>query len=296
MAAKTKEDVRTEEPVGALVAQEVQLPVGLDEIEADSGKGLERAEAADYLVPILAILQKMSPELDAALPKYIKGAEVGEFINKATKARTKTVSLVVCYYYREIVEWVPRKKGGGLVGRHGADSEAVKNAKRVKDDEGKEKLRNDAGNDLVDTRYFCCLQLMEDGGVVKIVAPLKSTQIKYARQWTTAIDNIRLKRKQPDGSVKLVAPPSFLYIWNFNSVVEQKDQNTWYSWHQVGDPVMVTDRRLYEEARKFHELCASGAVKVMEDDDDGAGDGEGAGTNRQDGKKNLDKDGREVPY
>ena len=56
----------------------------LDELIQDAGAGTSQS-ADDNIVPFIALLQDMSPEVKKRDPEYVEGAEVGFFLNKATK-------------------------------------------------------------------------------------------------------------------------------------------------------------------------------------------------------------------
>ena len=50
--------------------------------------------------------------------------------------------------------------------------------------------------------------------------------------------------------------------------METKDTNSWFGWI-INDPVMITDKGLYEAAKKFGQDVTAGLVKVAEPPQDG---------------------------
>lgn len=248
-----EESVRTQLPVAAPAAG---LPTAIS-FEADAGAGFENLTKDDYVIPIVAILQTTSPQVDPTDPTYIESAKAGQFINTANNKTYTEIALIPCAYERVMNEWVPREEGGGFKGRHKIDSDVVKNAKR---DEDNGNLTIENGNVLVDTRNFFCL-LVTDTGFSPVVVPFKSTQIKKARQWMFKADEIKLTRA--DGS--RFQAPLFSHIWRFGTVPESNDKGKWAGFKQIGDPQIITDPALYTAAREFRDLVLKGAVVAAEE-------------------------------
>lgn len=233
----------------------------------DGGVGFEEATKDDFLIPFLRVLQPNSPQLDPAHAKYIEAAKQGQIVNTATGAIMTRVKLLPCAYKREFVEWAPRDSKEGIVARHAVE-EGLQN-KAEKNDKGK--LMLDNGNSLVDTRYFACLLLGDDGVASPVIVAMASTQIKVARSWMTRMDNFKFTA--PNGT--RVKEPLFARIWPFKTVQERNAQGTWYSWNIEADGSPVSSRELYQAAKDFRENFLSGAAKIDESAENEAGSGTG---------------------
>ncbi len=70
----------------------------IDEEMLTGGNGFENVSAKDLLIPRLTILQKMSPQIDKSDPKYISGAEYGDFCDTGTGEIFKDLVVVPCFF------------------------------------------------------------------------------------------------------------------------------------------------------------------------------------------------------
>ena len=70
--------------------------------------GYENTGQQDQLIPFLAILQALSPQVQQGTPEYIEGARTGQLFNTAT---------------REVIDGQKGERGGAL-GRHRAAGRA----------------------------------------------------------------------------------------------------------------------------------------------------------------------------
>lgn len=87
------------------------------------GRGNENV-GSNVIVPRIKLLQKMSNEVDKHHKEYIKGAEVGDFINTLTK---QTMSEIYCISLTFKVQWTVWRNmeaGGGYGGSFDNEQEA----------------------------------------------------------------------------------------------------------------------------------------------------------------------------
>jgi hypothetical protein len=159
-----------------------------------TGTGMENVTQADISIPFLGIVQKLSPQLDKTHEKYIEGATEGDLFNSVTNQLLGTKAYFVpCCKDSQYVEWVPRDKGGGLVGMHAPGSEFVRDIKSRATDQFK--LKTDEGNDLIETHYvYGMLIAGATGKTVEtpIVIGFSSSKIKvYRTQLMTPIRTIK---------------------------------------------------------------------------------------------------------
>ena len=91
-----------------------------------AGLGMEEATSDDFAIPFIVILQKNSPQVDETEGAYIEGARPGMIYNTVSgemyDGRETGLFIIPVHFRKEIIEWVPRKKGGGLVEIHPAGS------------------------------------------------------------------------------------------------------------------------------------------------------------------------------
>ena len=95
-----------------------QLPAGID-FQGDVGGGMEGTDKDSFAIPFLSVIQKMSPEVDEADPKFIESARPGMFSNSVTTELfdgKKGVIFIPCAFHRRFLRWAPRDSGGGFKG------------------------------------------------------------------------------------------------------------------------------------------------------------------------------------
>lgn len=248
----------------------------------DGETGFEEIKASDYSIPYLQLLQPMSPEL-----KENKSLKMGDIMNTVTGeifAGDDGIAFIPVYWDHNYVEWVPRDKGGGLVGKHALDSDVVKHAKEKAGTEFG-KLSTPEGNDLIETRYAYGLGIEADGSVNPAVISFTSTKIKVAKNWITKAAGIQLPH--PSGVRKQA--PLFSHRYRLKVVTEKNSKGEFYNWGQVvfdGDNaaearLSPTDPLLIQ-ARDLRDMIKSGAARAADESlrpgggDDGQQDGNGA--------------------
>lgn len=265
MAKSESTEVAVKEPAA--------LPTASYDYGDDSGAGFEGTTSEDLSVPFLAILQSNSPQVEEKDPE---GCESGMLFNTVTRKiwdaagpTTDGVPFIPVHKERIYVEWVPRKAGGGMVGRHDPEGDIV--AAAIEANEGvefgklttpdlREGAASGAFNDLVDTRYVYGLFLDNDGvstigfGVISFT----STKLKPFKDWITAM--VTLKGK----------PPMFANRAVIRTVKQKNDFGTFYNfridpygadWQQ--SLISPADNpKLLTEAKEFRELVVTGMAKA----------------------------------
>ncbi|MGD9212947.1 MAG: hypothetical protein PVI90_19335 [Desulfobacteraceae bacterium] len=151
-SGKTKEETLTTGS-DANLAQATQ-----DWGDFGGGQGFDNQTNQDIAIPFLGLLQDLSPQVKKKNDEYIEGAEPGMLFNTVTGQLYQQEAFIVpCYTQHLYVEWVPRENGGGFVGIHELESDVVARAKATAAQFNK--LKTDAGNDLVETFYLYALLL-----------------------------------------------------------------------------------------------------------------------------------------
>lgn len=266
----------------------------------DLGKGTSTA-AADNMVPLVYILQTNSPGVNKRDAAYIDGAEPGDLW-----LRNAPVPVVpgedgfvaqVCYFYKDVGEWVPRDSGGGggtgFVTRHpwnedhpdGVPADAVKVLIEGKgDDSDKEVwMTPDKKHELVPTRNFVLL-VYTPFGALPYVFPLSGSGHSAARQWMFL---------QTSKKIQGQPVPSWACLYRVVTKQRKKGTNSWFMIEASDErregaapgPCWVTKEQ-YAAGKTLHEAFASGLkqAEAPVQADSGASSG-AADTSREDGAK-----------
>lgn len=193
-----------------------------------AGAGMENVTAGDMLVPRLALLQALSPQLKPRDPAFIEGASIGDICEVGTGTLFKEPILFLpVYYKKEYLEWAPRASGLGLVEIH---SDASILDQTTRDDKRKAVLPN--GNHIIETAQFYGFNLSNDRQ--RCFLPMASTQLKKARKWITLAAGERLKRN--DGSEYLA--PLFYRTYTLGSADESNNEGDWAGWTVERGPAL----------------------------------------------------------
>lgn len=166
--------------------------------------GMDSIGQDDITLPRLAVLQALSPQVNG--DEALDGAKAGmlhiNVVDRLFNGKEGVVFLP-CNKIRVFTEWVPRKRGGGFVGRHDPDDEIVKraidgspkfgvyNTNYETNEDGEYK-----GNDLVET-YELYILILTDDGPIPAMLPCTSTKIRPAKDLLGAIRLFRPNLKIP---------------------------------------------------------------------------------------------------
>ena len=174
--------------------------------------GFEGTSNDTFKTPFIKVLQQLSPELKRNDPKYIEGAQSGQFCNTATNECSDTIEVIVLKIEHALIAWKPNR--GGFVGRYGKEEES----RVVTKMDGLKKWDAD-GNEVIDTIEFYCLDARNPGSV--FILPLSTTSLKYAKNFATRMRLLRVNGKP--------APVSWAGVWKIGTVEERNDKGSWYT-------------------------------------------------------------------
>lgn len=229
----------------------------------DAFKGFEDLGQEFYSVPLIGIIQKMSPQVDPDAPKYIPEAKAGAIMNNVTNELFDGkvgVPVIPVHVERSFVEWIPRDEGGGYVGAYEPGDPVVLNALRDAGRQGRPKTVD--GNDLVETFYLYALLVRPDGGYDQVIIPFASSNIKVIKKWLTTARGITLMEQG-----RRITPPLFAHLYALTTTLMTKDTHTWYifSVSFAGDDAaasrLAPTDELYQAAKAFRDLVTSGATR-----------------------------------
>jgi hypothetical protein len=248
----TKKDVSTTEEIK-------NLPAEYD-YGGYEGAGFENQDRSDYTIPLVSVMQALSPELET-----MANARPGWILNKATQEAYdgKTgVKFVPCYTQHVMVEWTPRDAGGGLVGVHTMDSQMALDSKNFQREGGK--ILTPAGTELSETFYVYGIFVDQDGNTCQAVIPFNSAKIKKYKSWMTKARTIQVAIAGGRKST----PPLFAHVYSLKTVKEKKPKGEFYNWDITFDGETAESCRLqpsnplFQEAVAFMELVKSGSAKA----------------------------------
>jgi len=239
------------------VKKEDKLPVAMGNAmmaDAENASGFDNVTADDIAIPFMAILQALSPQVRG--DNKIDGAAEGYFFNTVTSELFKEpIDLIPCAFIKVWIEWKTRESGGGLVAIH-EDSLVLDECR--KNEKGQD-IRKNNGNQIATTAQHYCIQVKEDGSLVRVVISLNSTQLKKSRKWMSQMQALRITG--PGKDAKPFLPPMFSHVYIAKSVFEKNDKGEWMGW-EFGHPALINDAKLYKFAKKFSDDVLKGKVKA----------------------------------
>jgi len=240
----------------AVAKKEETLPAALmEEMEADSGDGLQNVTTEDMAIPFLRILQQMSPQLAKREGAYIEGAEEGMIINTVTGQlwdADEGFVFIPCAFNFKHIEWKDRKDGGGIVDSYPRGSELPS----YETDE-KNKMRTAQGNILAPTaEHYGLIYDVASGFAEQAVISMSSTQLKHSKKWNSLMGQQVLKTKQGPKTA-----PSYSRMYRLKTVGESNDEGNWSNW-SVSMEGVVSDIDAYRMAKAFAKSVNSGEVEA----------------------------------
>lgn len=229
------------------------------------GTGLENVTSADVLIPRLAIIQGLSPQVVPNKPEYDPNAKVGQIYDVGLgQGFPSGITIIPIHFSKQWLQWAPRASGKGLVAIH--DTGAILDQCATGD--GHPTLPN--GDLIVETAQFYCFNVT--AGMRKSFLPMASTQLKKARR----LLSLATDEKMVGSNGKEFTPPLYYRMYNLTTVPESNNDGNWMGWKvERGDPITTLPnwKELMEEIKDFREAITRGRVKG----DVGAGE-EGAQT------------------
>ena len=240
---------------------QLPIPQTTGGFEDFAGAGLENVGINDVLVPRLAIIQALSPQLKKKDATFIEGAEVGSIADLGTgDLFPNGVIFLPVHYRKDYLEWAPRASGKGLVNVH-HDPAILDRTSR--DDKNRPVLPN--GNYISETAQFFGINL--SAGRRKCFIPMASTQLKKARKWMTMATGEKLKRA--DGSE--YTPPLFYRVYDLKSADESNAEGDWSGWTIARGKALpeitmeefsIKWQDLRDEANEFYQALLRGELKA----------------------------------
>lgn len=246
------------------------------------GDGFDGADAAaDLVKPFIEVLQTNSKACDPGEAKYVPGAKAGMFLNTATRELIPGDTgfamvpiriehcVVVWTSSRQFVRRVPINDPEFLAAKKRFEASTDPKKRMSKD------IKDDDGNQMVETYYIWALILDEDGEtpIGGVVLPMKSTNIAmYRKQVYTPLYTFKL----PGG------PKLFVHRQRCTLAAEKRPDGNSYNYRfsplkgTIKDSLIPPTSPLMAEVHELHQMIAAGQVKMSEESDDARSSGGGA--------------------
>jgi hypothetical protein len=228
-----------------------------DAVANDAGKGVS-TDQSDNLIPLIYVLQPLSPACNKRDPAHIEGAEPGALWlkNSAHPIVDGETGIVFqpCYFSKDWVEWVPRENGGGFAGRHPT---LPKEAKEHRDPKNPQKVKYvmPNGNECIETRYHAGFVLTPQGPLPYVI-PMSSTAHTASRQLMFMMNS-----KQMNGK-KL---PSWACTYRLKTKQKSNAAGTWFTW-AIEDEGYVSSLEQYNLGKSLFDAFNTGAKTAAEED------------------------------
>lgn len=257
-------------------AKSTAVSTEVSAFEQFAGAGTENVNSTDVLIPRLAILQDLSPQVKKNKPEFIEGAEPGDICDVGTgDLFGQEVIFLPVYYKKEWLEWAPRATGKGLIAIHPTDEILTE---CTKDEKGR--FITAEGNLVQETAQWYGFNLTAKRR--RCFIPMASSQLKRSRKWMTMVTGEVIER--PDGSE--FQAPIFYRTYKLGVASESNAEGDWHGWnvsrHQALPETGERWQTLLEEAVKFRQALIDGEARGEHAEPEAAGasggssDGEGA--------------------
>lgn len=259
--ASTKQTSKKPEPKAApnkgreiAKTEAAKVPSNVDVsalMEQDAGAGVS-TDIADNIVPLVYILQSLSPQVLKQKPEYIKDAEAGNIWPRGEKTvwdgEEEGVEVVPVFFSKCWIEWRPNREG--FAGRHAErPAEAVQTPDPKDPKIMKWVLPN--GNTVQESREHVVLVIGKYDDPVPFVVPFSGSNHGASRSWMGLMN----RKKTPKGN----KAASFAYKYVLKTVPKSNDKGDWFG-YAVEDTGEMVEPEEYLLARDIHNDFAGGKL------------------------------------
>ncbi len=233
-------------------------------------------DARDSLVPLIYILQPLSPQVMKKNPAFIEGSEAGDVWLKGFKVipGDEGFDFQPVAFWKSWTEWVPRDSGGGLAGvyenkvENGADVPINLPKDAEKDEEGGFNYVRKNGNIIVLNRCHAGLVYDQGPQPLPFVMILSSTGHTFSRQWTTAMNQTLMDEKT--GALL----DTWAKKWTIKTEHKQNKSGEWFMYTATAHEDWVSEDE-YAIGEKLYRAFESREKKAEMEDTTAAPSAEG---------------------
>lgn len=266
-----------------LVAIGGAMPDFMEEAaKADQGKGVS-TDQADNLVPLIYVLQPLSPQVSRHKPEqYVPGAEPGDIwlkgapepIIKGGHEEGAGLLFQPVWFGKCVNEWIPRNpdgSGGGFVARHAAypsdAQEVVTPGEKPGDKPRKKMVNQDRTHEYIETREHAGFAITAAGPIPYIIA-LSSTGHQVSREWMPLMNRKTVPTRDGQGGV--LRAPAWAALYRLTTRLRTRGSQSWFMLQVAdagpkGTPLWV-DKEAYLRGKALYEAFASGAKQAAAPD------------------------------
>ncbi len=217
-----------------------EMPDYLKGMEDDIS-GSEDVGKDDIVIPRLAVIQAISPEVDESDPAYIPGAKAGMMFNTLTRTLLTELLVIPVKFEKPFLAWRDRKKGGGFGGQYDTMEQA---------EDAVSAMDSPTEWDIIDTPTNLCIAIPPEGRPYEISIPLPKSKAKVSRNWNSMI--------------RLAGGPRFSRVYKITTVDDKNQAGDKYKNFRV-EMVGFPSKELFEKAKEIYDLIMAGEVKYKAD-------------------------------
>ena len=227
--------------------------VALEGMQGAAGVGFEDTDANDYAIPYLSIAHGTSGAMKSNNANYIEDLKLGDIYDPVSGEIYKEVQIIPLHRQRFHVEWDDRQ----FVERHDPNTSPMDTT--TPDEKGHDRLPN--GNTLIDTVYLYALVLGEDGVNSPVVISFARTSQKVYKKLMARANKLRITGA--DG--KRFQAPLHSHVYTLGTAMEtSKNGDEFHNWKLDGNPELITDADLWQEAETLRGQIASGEKQAAD--------------------------------
>jgi len=222
-------------------------------------QGFDNQTKDDLVMPFLTVLQGGEKGMDD-----VPAAKPGLLFNTVTRELYESVLFVPAITERWFNEWIPRKQGGGFVGRHRPEAPEVVAAMEASTEFGKYKLPN--GNELAETFNLYGSLCDAEQALGFCLMSFTSTKIKVYKAMNTRMQMLQV----PSGDGRKRTPPMFAHVLRVGTVAETNALGEYFNFTLTGvqgdliNGLMGPDDARFKAGLECYTLVRSGKVKVAD--------------------------------
>ncbi len=221
-------------------------------LDSEQETGYEDAQASDYAIPMLTLLQKLSPQVDKDEEGYIKGAKPGMIYHSIRQECYDVVNLIPVKYRKVFLEWVLRTEGGGFRGEipYGIGKDMIPGC--TVNDKNQFILPN--GHHLAETANWYCHFQYAPGLYEPVLVSMASSQLKVSKLWLSQASGSTYE----SGGEVLADLPLWSYGWDLSTQKLENDKGKWFGWKVQRNEFVLLESN--DQAKSFRTAIAQDQI------------------------------------